>query len=427
MSKAIFEKELKYIKQWTIPHNTGYVTKVYGFFVEITGLIAALGDFCFIFCNQKKIIAEVIKIDKETLTLSCFEKPMGISYGASVYLHKALFLKKPSAYLGKIINACGEALNKEPICGKSFSSYENSHNSEKQKICHLFHTGVKAIDGLCSVGKGQKIGIFSSAGEGKTSLLTMITKNSSADINIIALIGERGREIQTYIHLIKKFSILDKTIIIVSPAEEIFSLKILAAHLSIKLAEFFKNEGKSVLFIMDSLSRFAQALQEQQDILSHNKSSFNHLSSQLAAFIEKSGNFLCGSITSFYSILIPKEMHSDPLENIFCSLLDGHIYLNKDYDKSYYPSINIAASLSRTMKDLVSSSDLKNAQLLKSWVLEYLEYKDLINVGAYIPNSNPNLDKAIHKKQNIINFMKQTINENYSFQETMLLLQQVVS
>ncbi len=426
MHKTFFEKELHYIKHWSIPHNSGQVIKVYDFFVEITGLIGSLGDFCFIFHKEKKIIAEVIKIDRNTLTLSCFEKPIGIPFGASVYLYKELFFKHPSSYLGKVINAFGKPINNEPIVGENVSLKETFFNTEKQKISDFFNTGIKAIDGLCPVGKGQKIGIFSSAGEGKTCLLTMIAKNSSADINIISLIGERGREIQEFTYLIENSKISNKTIIIASSSEEMFSLKILAAHLSIKLAEFFKNEGKSVLFIMDSLSRFAQALQEQYSVI-NNKMTFNNLSSQLARFIEKGGNFLQGSITSFYSILTSKETYSDPLENIFCSLLDGHIYLNKEYDKGYYPSINIASSLSRTAQNLLDSESLKNIQLIKSWILEYLEYKDLINAGVYIPNSNPNLDKAIHKKKDIINFIQQAITECYSVKETMSLLKKVIS
>lgn len=426
MPKTFFEKELQHIKNWIVPQDSGHVIKVYDFFIEVIDLIGTLGDFCFIFHKKKVILAEVIKIDKNILTLSCFEKPIGISYGSSVYLYKNLFLKHPISYLGKVINAFGKSITNETLPGENISLIDSSFNSEKQKISNLFHTGIKAIDGLCPVGEGQKIGIFSSAGEGKTSLLTMITKNSSADINIIALIGERGREIQEFINLIKNSEISDKTIIITSSSEQTFPLKILAANLAIKLAEFFKNEGKSVLFIMDSLSRFAQALQEQYSVINRNIN-LNNLSSQLAEFIEKGGNFSQGSITSFYSILINKEIRSDPLENILCSLLDGHIYLDKEYDKDYYPSINIGTSLSRTMKDLLNVENLKNAQLIKSWVLEYLEYKDLINAGAYVPHSNPNLDKAIFKKKYIVNFIQQTTNEYYSLQETMYLLKKVVS
>ncbi|QIQ41132.1 MAG: FliI/YscN family ATPase [Buchnera aphidicola (Aphis urticata)] len=412
----------------------GYVISIHGLILEVIGLKAPIGAECIIerTIDGKvlNVLAEVVRFSKEKTLLFSFEETYGILPGAKVFLKLSrnmniLIKKFPLGMnlLGRVLNAKGRALDTLPELDlKYFNTIKNKHiNPLKRKpINEILDTGIRAINGLLTIGKGQRIGIFSSSGLGKSILLGMMAKYTKADVVVIGLIGERGREVKDFIENILGLDGLSKSVVIAAPADVSPLLQIEAASYATSIAEYFRDKNKNVLLIMDSLTRYAMAQREVSLSLGELPVSRGYPSSvfsKIPALVERSGNIdNKGSITAFYTVLTENNEDQDPISHICRSILDGHIVLSRYYaDLGHYPAIDIESSISRVMPEIVTTEQYSQACYFKKLVASYQRNKDLVNIGAYIKGNDRILDDAIKKWQNLEKFLQQTPSEKSNY------------
>jgi FliI/YscN family ATPase len=302
---------------------------------------------------------------------------------------------------------------------------------ERKLISKILPTGIKAIDAVCTIGQGQRIGIFSGAGLGKSMLLGMIAKMSTADIKVIALIGERGKEVREFIDRDLGYAGLARSIVVVVTSEQAALLRQRGAHAAMAIAEYFRDLGKNVLFIMDSLSRYAMALREVGLATGEPPTTRGYTPSvfaMLPKLLERAGASDKGVITGFYSVFAEGDDLNDPVVDTMRALLDGHIVLSRQLaESSHYPAIDILSSLSRSMRSITSPEHDERASRLRSLLHVYKESEDLINIGAYVTGMNPQIDQAIASIDSIKNFLKQEATSAYPFEKTLKLLKEITS
>ncbi|QFQ32949.1 FliI/YscN family ATPase [Buchnera aphidicola (Aphis fabae)] len=413
----------------------GHVISINGFVLEVIGLKAPIGAECIIerIIDGKvlNISAEVIKFNKEKTLLFSFQETYGILPGAKVFLktlkNSDVFIKKVPlgmSLLGRVLNAKGRALDGLPeLDSKSFTMIKTRHINplNRKPITEILDTGICAINGLITIGRGQRIGIFSSSGIGKSILLGMMAKYTKADIVVIGLIGERGREVKYFIENILGSDGLSKSVVVASPADVSPLLQIEAASYATSIAEYFRDKDKNVLLIMDSLTRYAMAQREVSLSLGELPVSRGYPSSifsKIPILVERSGNIdNKGSITSFYTVLTENDEDQDPISQICRSILDGHIVLSRYYaDLGHYPAIDIESSISRVMPDIITKEQYSKACYFKKLVASYQRNRDLINIGAYVKGNDLILDDAIKKWTDLEKFLQQKPSEksNYS-------------
>ena len=335
----------------------------------------------------------------------------------SVYIGKSL--------LGKVVNAFGVPLDtNQPLIDTTpvEIKLEPINPLYKEKIKEPFDTGIRAINGLYTLGKGQKVGIFAAAGVGKTTMLGMITKYSKADIVILSLIGERGREVREFVEDILGKEGMEKSIVVVATADEPPVNKVKAAFSSMVMARYFAENGYDVLFIMDSITRFAMAKRElglasgePPTLKGYTPSVFYDLS----LLAESCGNFKKGSITGIFSVLVEGDDLTDPVADFMIGVLDGHIILSrKRAYENIYPAIDPLKSISRIMPNIVPEEIYEASQYIKSIYSVYEKMEDVINLGIYKKGSNPNVDLAISAKPLIDNYFKQKINQKITLEQS---------
>jgi len=407
-----------------------------GIVLEATGLRIPIGSICIISNKTKnKIIqaeAEVIAFKKNKTFLMLFKETVGLIPGSTVHLkHFSNTPKKnlPLGHqlLGRILDGLAN-----PLDGKQKISIQNSKklnniyiNPVKRTIINkTLDVGVRSINALYTIGKGQKMGIFSSSGLGKSILMEMIAKNTTADVIVIALIGERGREIKEFIYNTLGSKHLSKSVIIASPSDTSPILRIQSAIYATNIAEYFRNKNKHVLLLMDSLTRYAMAYREIALSVGELPTSQGYPSSiysKISTLLEKTGNNTntIGSITSFYTVLTEVEESFDSISDLIKSILDGHIILSKKYaELGYYPAIDIEKSISRVMPNLIKKEHLSLALKLKKMIASYFKNKDLINIGAYVQGSDKILDQSIKIWEKIENFLIQDKGEKCNYQKS---------
>ncbi|QCI18068.1 FliI/YscN family ATPase [Buchnera aphidicola (Aphis nasturtii)] len=412
----------------------GYVISIHGLILEVIGLKAPIGAECIIerIIDGKvlNVSAEVVRFSKEKTLLFSFEETYGILPGAKVFLKLSrnmniLIKKSPLGMnlLGRVLNAKGRALDKLPeLDSKFFHTIKNKHINplNRKPINEILDTGIRAINGLLTIGKGQRIGIFSSSGLGKSILLGMMAKYTTADVVVIGLIGERGREVKDFIENILGLDGLSKSVVIAAPADVSPLLQIEAASYATNIAEYFRDKNKNVLLIMDSLTRYAMAQREVSLSLGELPVSRGYPSSvfsKIPALVERSGNIdNKGSITSFYTVLTENNEDQDPISHICRSILDGHIVLSRYYaDLGHYPAIDIESSISRVMPEIITTEQYSKACYFKKLVASYQRNKDLVNIGAYIKGNDHVLDDAIKKWKNLEKFLQQKPSEKSNY------------
>lgn len=290
--------------------------------------------------------------------------------------------------------------------------------------------GIKAIDGLLTVGKGQRIGIFAGSGVGKSTLIGMIARNTKADINVIALVGERGREVREFIEKDLGKEGLKRSVVIVATSDQPALIRLKGAFLATSIAEYFRDQGKDVLLMMDSLTRFAMAQREIGLAIGEppvSKGYTPSVFSVLPKLLERAGTSENGSITGLYTVLVDGDDFTEPVTDIARGILDGHIILSRDLaNRNQYPAIDILSSISRVMPDIVSEEQKKIAGEVKKTMAVYKDAEDLINIGAYIKGSSEKIDYAISKIDNILDFLQQDTYESHSFEEVLSLLDKVL-
>jgi flagellum-specific ATP synthase len=428
-------KEIKQkIKQKPLSKPYGFVKKINPTNLIAAGLNPSVGDIVKVCSNDKEIMGMVTGVEENSFTITPFSFIEGFKIGDKVYIdEEGLKVPVGESLLGRVVDPFLRPIdNKGPILYKTKYPIIKKPISplDRGVINEVFPTGVKAIDGLLTCGVGQKLGIFAGSGVGKSTLMGMIVKGSKADIKVIALIGERGREIPEFIeHNLK--GDLTNTVIVVATSDDSALMRKYGAFSAMAVAEYFKDQGKNVLFLMDSVTRFAMAQREIGLAMGEPPTSKGYPPSAimlLPQLMERAGKDKKGSITAFFTVLVEgDDTSADPIADQARSILDGHILLDRELtDYGIYPPINILKSASRVMNNIVDPVHLQKAQKFKRLYALLKENEVLIRIGAYQKGIDKELDEAIAKKEAMENFLKQSPNELFDFNQTVNLLKSIV-
>lgn len=407
---------------------------LHGRIVQVTGTVVRaivphvkLGELCLLhnLGEERKIPAEVIGFDKNIALLAPIGDMQGVSANTQVITTgKILEVAVGDELCGNVLNGIGEVQDDSyPNLEIHYPVYASPPDPlSRARVNQPLSLGVRALDSLITCGIGQRIGVFAGAGVGKSSLLSMLVKHASTDINVIALIGERGREVREFIEESLGEQGMEKTVLIVATSDRPAIERLKAAYVATAVAEYFRDQGKQVLLLMDSLTRFARA---QREIgLAAGEAPARRgfppsVFSELPKLVERAGNSDKGSITAFYTILVEGDDMSDPIADEARSLLDGHIMLSRDLaSANHYPAIDVLASLSRIMPQLVSERHRSAAAHLRNLLAKYKEIEFLLRVGEYQHGSDPLADEAIRKMAEIQRFLKQTPDNHSDFEDT---------
>jgi len=414
----------------------GRISKVVGLTIEAEGPQVSIGDICEIHATKasKPLKAEVVGFRDNKVLLMPLGDMNGIGPGNLIIsTEKALTVGVGKCLLGRVLNGIGEPIDgKRPLVPEKYYPIHRQppEPMKRKRINEHLHLGVKAIDGLLTVGKGQRIGIFAGSGVGKSTLIGMIARNTKADVNVIALIGERGRELREFLEKDLKEDGLSRSVVVVATSDQPALIRLKGALTATAIAEYFRDEGKDVLLLMDSLTRFAMAQREIGLAIGEPPVSRGYTPSVFGVMpklLERSGNSDKGSITGMYTVLVDGDDMTEPVTDTARGILDGHIVLSRSLaNRNHFPAIDVLSSISRVMPDIVSPEHKKTAGEIKKALAIYKDAEDLINIGAYVKGSNEKIDYAISVIDNINNFLIQDTNENFSFEETLELLKNVL-
>ncbi|MFZ5644561.1 MAG: flagellar protein export ATPase FliI [Bacillota bacterium] len=422
------------VKESKIIYPTGQVTRVIGLTVEARGISARIGEVCDIIVpgESQQVKAEVVGfLDNNTLLMPLGELK-GIYPGCVVVPRgRSLAVRVGTHLLGRIVDGLGMPIDwEEPQwnIGEEISVDNAPPNPlSRKRITEVLTTGVKAIDGLLTCGKGQRLGIFAGSGVGKSTLLGMIARYGGADVNVIALVGERGREVREFIEKDLGEEGLARSVVVVATSDQPALVRLKGAFVASAIAEYFRDKGKDVLLMMDSVTRFAMAQREVGLAVGEPPATKGYTPSVFALLprlMERSGMGLEGSITAFYTVLVEADDMNEPIADAVRGILDGHIVLSRNLaSRAHYPSIDVMQSVSRLMPDLASEEHFRTAMFIKEKMAVYRESEDLINIGAYVKGSNPRIDEAIKLNDPINVFLKQDLYTGFDFGETMEALE----
>ncbi len=420
----------------TISH-IGKIENIVGMTIEASGGKAAIGDICHIYSEnaQGQVLAEVVGFKNERILLMPYENMTGMSAGNFVRNTRQQLRVPVGDFLkGRIIDALGRPIDGlAPFHAEQFISVQNSYINplSRPPIRERMDFGIKAIDGLLSIGKGQRMGIFAGSGVGKSTLMGMIAKNVKADINVIALVGERGREVLEFAQNDLGKEGLERSVLVVATSDQSAMLRSKCPVVATAIAEYFKNQGKDVLLMMDSLTRFSMAQREIGLAVGEPPIARGYTPSiyaELPRLLERSGNFEEGSITGIYTVLVEGDDTNEPIADTVRGILDGHIVLTRKLaNANHFPAIDINASISRLMNAIVSTEHKKLASRLRDILSVYEKNSDLISIGAYKPGTNSSVDYAISKIDMVNAFLKQDINESFSYEECIESLEHILN
>lgn len=412
-----------------LTRRMGRVLNFNGLVIEANGPNVFLGELCEIYPHggARPVPAEVVGFREGRVLLMPYGNPHGISLESDVVAKgHALGIPVGSALLGRVIDAFGNPLDDgAPIVAEDeYPLHREPINPlDREPISETLETGVRAIDGLMALGKGQRTGIFSGSGVGKSTLLGMLARNVKSDINVIAMIGERGREVWDFIHDALGEEGLRRSVVIVATADQPALLRTHAVHAATAIAEFFRDQGKDVLMIMDSVTRFAIAQREIGLAVGEPPASRGYtpsVFSMLPRILERGGRLRTGgSITAVYSVLVEGDDINDPVADHMRALLDGHITLSRDLaNRAHFPAIEVTSSVSRVMPKLVDANTRKLASRCIELVARYEASRDLIDMGAYREGANPKLDEAVRRMPAIEAFLQQDAAQGISASDT---------
>ncbi len=411
--------------------------KVKGKVTELTGLVVKavvpnvrVGELCLIesFYRRQPIKAEVVGFKDNTVLLMPLGDLEGIGPGNDV-LPTGSCLMVPVGYelLGRVLDGLGDPIDvdkKGPLLAKQFYPVHASPPDplKRRRITRPISVGLKVIDSMLTVGEGQRIGLFAAAGVGKSVTMGMIARNTEADVNVICLVGERGRELRDFLEQDLGEEGLKRSVVICSTSDQPSLVRSKAAYAATAIAEYFRDQGKKVLFMMDSVTRFARALREIGLAVGEPpaRQGFTpSVFSTLPKLLERSGNSEKGSITAFYTVLVEGDDMNEPVADEVRSILDGHVILSRDLaNRGHYPAVSVSESVSRVMTNIIDEEHLMASRKLKEVVANYEKERDLILIGAYEAGSNPAVDYAIEKIDEVNNFLKQGTHDRFTFEES---------
>lgn len=422
--ESLFEKHYE--------KRLGKVVKVVGLTIESIGPDAKLNDMCYIIPKNggEPLKAEVVGFRDDRVLLMPYDNVEGVGLGSRVENSGApLKVHASDALLGKTLDGLGVPIDGSELDkdGEGYSVEAMPPDPLKRKIIdEVLPLGVKAVDGLNTIGKGQRIGVFAGSGVGKSTLLGMFARNTKADINVIALIGERGREVREFIERDLGPEGMARSVVVVATSDKPALIRKKAAQTATAIAEYFRDQGKDVLIMMDSLTRFSMAQREIGLASGEPPVSRGYPPSvyaEMPKLLERAGNAENGSITGLYTVLVDGDDFNEPITDTARGILDGHIVLSRKLGhKNHYPAIDVLASISRCMSSIVTDEHKKVAGKLRNVLATYNEAEDLINIGAYKKGSNKEIDYAIEKIGEVNGFLRQGVYEKFSFQEEEELL-----
>lgn len=412
----------------------GKVSKVVGLTIESVGPPCNLNDLCKIVSKDGsvEVMAEVVGFKDNKVLLMPFDSVDGIGLGA-VVKNTGEVLRVPvgEQLLGKVLDGIGR-----PIDGVSFETTDAypidaapPDPMKRKLIDEVLPLGVKAVDGLLTLGKGQRIGIFAGSGVGKSTLLGMFARNTRADINVIALIGERGREVREFIERDLGEEGMKRSVVVVATSDKPALLRNKAAKTATAIAEYFRDRGKDVLLMMDSMTRFSMAQREIGLASGEPPVTRGYppsVYSEMPKLLERAGNTYEGSITGLYTVLVDGDDFNEPITDTARGILDGHIVLSRRLaQKNHYPAIDVLASISRCMSAVADKNHKNRAGMLKNVLATYNDAEDLINIGAYRSGSNKDIDYAITKIDRVNEFLMQDVDTKYLFEEEIQMLNDI--
>ena len=413
----------------------GRVTKVVGLTIESVGPDAKLNDLCRIFVGgdrSQAVMAQVVGFRDKHLLLTPFDSVDGIGIGAVVENTKApLSIPVGDELLGHTLDGIGRPTDAEDLHLPQRYPVDATppEPMNREIISQVLPLGVKAVDGLITVGKGQRIGIFAGSGVGKSTLMGMFARNTKADINVIALIGERGREVREFIERDLGSEGMKRSVVVVATSDKPASIRKCAAKTATAIAEYFRDQGKDVLLMMDSLTRFSMAQREIGLAAGEPPVTRGYppsVYSEMPKLLERAGNSDKGSITGLYTVLVDGDDFNEPITDTARGILDGHIVLSRKLaQKNHYPAIDVLASISRVMSSIATKEHKTMAGKLKNVMATYQEAEDLINIGAYKAGSNNNIDYAIEKIDQVNAFLCQSTEDKFDFDEVVGALEQM--
>ncbi|MDD5529862.1 MAG: flagellar protein export ATPase FliI [bacterium] len=428
MTELLLDKYLTKIENTDFISHSGKVTGVTGLIIEARGLHAAIGEVCNLINNNnahESIKTEVVGFKGDNTLLMPLGSMDGISPDTEVITTgKPLEIPVGNNLLGRVLDGLGNPIDdKGPLLSSENRCVYNvaPHPLKRSRVKEVLPTGIKAIDGFLTCGKGQRVGIFSGSGIGKSTLLGMIARYCKADINIIGLTGERGREVKDFIEKDLKEG-LSKSVVVVSTSEQPALIRLKGAFTATTIAEYFRDKGYNVLLLLDSITRIAIAQREIGLSIGEPPTTKGFTPSVFALLpklLERSGMSDTGSITGFYTVLVEQGDMDEPISDAVRAILDGHIVLSRKLaHANHYPAIDILSSISRLMIDIVPKEHNNAAKSTRDILALHKETEDLINIGAYVRHSNPKIDHAIDMIDKINDFAEQEIDSKTEYKQT---------
>ncbi|MBN1686237.1 MAG: FliI/YscN family ATPase [Spirochaetales bacterium] len=413
----------------------GTVSRVQGLLIESLGPQVVVGELCQISIpdSEGPVWAEVVGVHGKTVQLMPYTDIEGIEVGCTVVaMGETLSVPVSEKLLGRVLDPLGRPIDGRGFAGASewYSIYGQPPDVLKRsQIKERIVTGIRSIDALCAAGKGQRLGIFSGSGIGKSTLLGMIARNTNADVNVIALIGERGREVREFIENDLGPEGLKRSVLIVAQSNAPPLARLRGAYMATTIAEYFRDQGKDVMLLFDSVTRFARAQREIGLAIGEPPATRGFtpsVFSQLPKLLERCGTSNCGTITGFYTILVEGDDMDEPVSDAVRGILDGHIVLSRRLAERYhYPAVDVLASLSRLGVKVTSKEEQRAAGYFRRLLAVYTEAEDLINVGAYAEGSNAQIDEVLSKIDQMNEFLRQGIDEKADIDDTLRRLSEL--
>ncbi|MHB2147767.1 flagellar protein export ATPase FliI [Calditrichota bacterium LG25] len=430
-----FERHFHRLDELSPISVDGKVKQITGVVIEATGRNGSVGDVCEIFTRSNKTIkAEIVGFKDETILLMPLGETLGVATGSRVK-RSAIPLRVPvgDALLGRVLDGLGNPMDgKGAVPTRHYRQVFNypPNPLKRKRIDQPLATGIRAIDGLITLGKGQRVGIFAGSGVGKSVLLGMMARYTNAHVNVIALIGERGREVREFIERDLGPEGLKRSVVVVATSDQAATVRIKAALIATTIAEYFRDQGLDVLLLMDSLTRVAMAQREIGLAIGEPPTTKGYTPSVFALMprlLERAGNSDTGSITGLYTVLVEGGDLDEPVSDTARSILDGHIVLSRKIaTRGHFPAIDVLESVSRLRNEVTQPEHQKMIVKLLETMAIYRESEDLINIGAYKKGTNPRLDEAIEKIEAINDFLKQNIDERSTFEQTIERMKAII-
>lgn len=429
------DKYKKLLDSQSFVQYSGKVSKVVGLTIESEGPETHIGALCHIIShNDRTVLAEVVGFREKHVLLMPIGNMSGIAPGSLVIAaNRDLEVGVGQSLLGRVLDGLGNPMDgKGPLDIEKYYPVNSMppNPMTRPRINQVLPLGVKCIDGLLTVGKGQRMGIFAGSGVGKSTLLGMIARNTKADINVIALIGERGREVRDFLERDLGEEGLKRSVVVIATSDQPALIRLKGALVATAIAEYFRDSGKDVLLLMDLLTRFSMAQREIGLAVGEPPVTRGYTPSVYAAMpklLERSGTSSKGSITGLYSVLVDGDDMNEPITDTARGILDGHIVLSRQLaHRNHYPAIDVLASISRLMTDIVDDDHKARANELRRNLAIYRDAEDLINVGAYVRGSNPDIDLSIKLIKGINGFLIQDTTDRFTYGETVELLKKSV-